>query len=153
MRILGALSLLVLLSACNSAPEGAGGTIVVVDGSGAPIKGAILIPEDEGPSGATPKYVQEEINARASDAKGVLPADLETCLWDDGCYHFRIHKAGYEDAAMVVSRELFPPELRIVLKPPSGSSNPSRGRTGAFLGIGSSGQGAAYRARTSIRSI
>jgi len=134
MRILGALCLVLLLSACNSTPDGgARGAIVVVDGSGAPIKGAVLIPEDEGPTAATPRYVQAEIDARTSDAKGVLPADLDMCLWDDGCYHFRIHKGGYEDAAMVVSRDLFPPVLRIVLKPPSTSSIP-RGRTGAVPG-------------------
>jgi hypothetical protein len=132
MRLLAAMLLVVLVSACNSEPEvSARGRVIVVDPSGAPIRGAILVPEPENPSVVPIKYDRDEIAARASDAQGVLPALLDMCLWDsDGCYHFRVQRSGYEDAAMVVSRDLFPPVLRIVLKPVSSSSKPAR-RPGA----------------------
>jgi hypothetical protein len=121
MRLLAALLILVFVSACNSETDGsARGRIVVVDTSGAPIKGAILIPEPENVSVSPTKYDREEIERRTSDAQGVLPGMLDMCLWDsDGCYHFHIQKRGYEDASMVVSKDLFPQVLRIVLKPPS----------------------------------
>lgn len=102
----------------------------MIDPSGAPIQGAILIPESENSSAAPSRYDRDEIMSRVSDAQGGLSAMLDLCLWaSDGCYHFRIHRAGYEDAAMVVSKDLFPPVLRIVLRPPSSSSNPPRRRS------------------------
>jgi hypothetical protein len=133
MRLLAALLLAVLVSACNSESDSsARGRVLVVDPSGAPIRGAVLLPETENASAAPSSYDQNEIQTRVSDAQGVLPAMLDLCLWEsDGCYHFRIHRAGYEDTSMVVSKDLFPPVLRVVLKPMSSSSGPLK-RPGAF---------------------
>jgi hypothetical protein len=121
MRVLAAVLLVALVSACNSEPEAPPhGRIIVVDPSGAPIQGAILIPEPENATATPTRFERDEIKKHASDAKGELPAVLDSCLWDgDGCYHFRVHRAGYVDSAMVVSKDLFPPVLRVVLMPPS----------------------------------
>jgi hypothetical protein len=90
---------------------------MVVDMHGAPIQGAVLVPEEEYTSNTSPGYSDKELEALASNAKGIISFHLDDCLWDsDGCYHFRIHRPGFEDVAMSVSKDLFPPVLRIELK-------------------------------------
>jgi hypothetical protein len=117
--------LAVLLSACNSkSGANANGRVMVVGTNGVPIQGAILVPEEENPPTATQRYSDAELRERASNAKGIISVELDDCLWDsDGCYHFRIRRNGFEDVAMTVSKELFPPVLRIELKVKSPTPN------------------------------
>ncbi len=126
--VAGALALLV--GACNSSSgANAGGRIVVVDGSGAPVAGALLIlmPEDENQSSTPLGHTTAELRELTSDSQGVIHAQLDDCLWDsDGCYHFRVRRYGYDDVTMSVSKDLFPPVLRVELKPrEQGASAPA----------------------------
>jgi hypothetical protein len=113
-----AAALLMLSPGCGSvsAPD-AGPRVLVVDNSGAPIAKAIIYPDYEY-SSSQRTYTKEVLEELASDAQGFVHADLDDFLWDkDGCYHFVIRKAGYEDATMSVSKELAPPVLKVVLTP------------------------------------
>jgi hypothetical protein len=41
---------------------------------------------------------------------------MDDCLWpSDDCYHFRVHRSGYEDSTISVSKDLFPPMLKVEL--------------------------------------
>jgi hypothetical protein len=119
IRLLVSMGLLVLASACASAPGAkAGGRILVVDGLGVPVQGAVVLPE-EGDLKPTRQinWTSEDIAARVSDSQGIVRADLEQYYWDsDGCYHFRVLRVGFEDFAMTVSKELFPPVLKVTLE-------------------------------------
>jgi hypothetical protein len=123
MRALFCAALVALVSACSSEPSASAGTrILVVDGSGAPIRGAflVLLPEVEDPSSRLPKYTSAELGELTSDQQGMIHAELDDCLWDsDRCYHFRIRRGGFEDVEMTVSRDLMPPVLRIEMKRPA----------------------------------
>jgi hypothetical protein len=120
MRALLALVLVALAPACSSTPGAAeGGRMAVVDSLGAPVQGAFLyaMPEDENPPARPEKYTSAERKARTSDAQGMLRAELDDFLWEsDHCYHFRVRRSGFEDVTMSVSRDLFPPVLRIEMK-------------------------------------
>jgi hypothetical protein len=117
MRSLFAFCVVLILSAC-SAPSVSkeAGQVLIVDRHGTPIQNGVLMPDDENPPAAPRVYDKWELKDRASDAQGFFHIDLEDCLWSsDGCYHFRIHRAGYDDFTMSVSKELFPPVLKIVM--------------------------------------
>ncbi len=113
------IALAALAPGCASgrekAPEPA--RIVAVTPSGAPIQGAILLPEVENERNAPPLLSPEDIRERTSDARGQFHVDLESYFWSsDGCFHFRVIGGGFETVTMAVSRDLFPPVLRIEMK-------------------------------------
>jgi hypothetical protein len=113
---LAAAALLVLAPGCGSvsAPD-TGSRVVVVDGAGTPIKGAVIYPDYEY-SSSQKTYTKDDLEELASDAQGLIHADLDAFLWDkDGCYHFVIRRAGYESATMSVSKDLLPPVLKVVM--------------------------------------
>ena len=122
MRVRGAAigALLALVSACSSATHDAGGgPIMVVDAHGAPLPGAFLtlLAESENPSARPQTYTSSELKAQTSDTQGMIRADLDDGLWEsDHNYHFRVHLRGYEDVTMSVSKDLFPPILRIEMR-------------------------------------
>jgi hypothetical protein len=91
--------------------------VMLVDVHGVPVQGGVLTPEEEYPP-ATPRiYQQDELLARSSDAAGLIHFSLEDCFWkSDECYHIRVHRAGFDDVTMAVSRDLFPPLLRVELR-------------------------------------
>jgi hypothetical protein len=132
IRAVAAACLLAMAAGCGSlsVPEPAG-RILVVDGSGAPLQGAVIFPDYEY-SSSQKTYTREDIDALSSDAQGVIHADLDDYLWDkDGCYHFVIRRAGYDAATMSVSKDLLPPVLKVVMVPkssPSPTPAPPAGR-------------------------
>ena len=119
-RLAAALALAALACACSSPTrDAAGGRIMVVDARGAPLPGAflVLIPEIDRPSPRPQAYTSGELRAQTADAQGMIRADLDDGLWEsDHNYHFRVHLAGYEDATMSVSTELFPPVLKVEMR-------------------------------------
>jgi hypothetical protein len=119
IRVPALIAWMVLASACASGPGAkTGGRILLVDGLGVPVQGAVVLPE-EGDLKPTRQinWPKDEIEARVSDSQGVVRADLEQYYWDsDGCYHFRVLRAGFEDFAMTVSKDLFPPVLKVTLE-------------------------------------
>jgi hypothetical protein len=130
MRTIILVAAISLLSACNSSPEMQEvPLVIVVDARGAPIKGALVMPEseDEGMTNAD-KLSSSEFDRRTSDARGLVRADLRAYYWpSDGCYHFAATKQGYEDAEVSVSKDLFPSPLRIKMDAAGNaeSANPS----------------------------
>jgi hypothetical protein len=119
LRALASVGLAMLACACTSpSTPVAAGRIVLVDGLGAPVQGAVVLPEEENQRGSSPKlWSHSDIEERTSDSQGIVHIGLESYLWDsDACYHFRILRTGFEDVTMSVSRELFPPQLRITLE-------------------------------------
>lgn len=129
MRPLLAVLLVALICACKTAPTADElGRVMVVDSRGAPLQNAVLLPDFEHPPSVPHAYDDAELRDRASDARGVFHIDMDECIWgSDDCYHFHIHLAGYEDSAMVVSKDLFPPMLRIVLQPRTADTVPLPG--------------------------
>jgi hypothetical protein len=119
IRVLGLIGWMVLASACASEPSAnPGGRIQLVDGLGVPVQGAVVSPE-EGDFKMTRQtnWSKDEIAARVSDSQGMVRADLEQYYWEsDGCYHFRVLRTGFEDFAMTVSKDLFPPVLKVNLE-------------------------------------
>lgn len=109
---------------------------MIVDGHGAPVQGATVLPDDSDNRGTSREILSDEdIQARISDAQGIVHADLDQYFWDlDGCYHFRVHRSGFEDLTMSVSKDLYPSLLRINLEakplgpPPSPVPQPTRGQ-------------------------
>ncbi len=91
---------------------------MLVDELGAPIPGAIVVPEEEDEGHPVPRFLATAESAgQTSDAQGMFHVGLDDFLWnDDGCYHFRVHKIGFGDVTMTVSKDLFPQVLRITLK-------------------------------------
>jgi hypothetical protein len=105
-----------LAPGCGSvaAPD-TGSRILVVDGAGTPIPGAVIYPDYEY-SSSQKTYTKDDLDALSSDAQGMIHVDLDDFLWDkDGCYHFVIRRAGYDSATMSVSKDLAPPVLRVVM--------------------------------------
>jgi hypothetical protein len=120
LRACAALALALLVSACGSLGGGGDlrGQIMVVDGQGAPIKGALVLPDPEFPPAQAPHYSDSEIKERSTDAQGMVSVYLDDFFWNaDSCYHIRVRRAGYEDEAMTVSRDLFPSVLKIDMRP------------------------------------
>jgi hypothetical protein len=126
--LLAPLILAALVSSCTS-PNSIQGRVMVVDGYGYPVQGAVLAALDENGNDTPHAFDEYEIRARSSDAHGIFHVDLEDCFWpSDGSYHFRIQKDGFDDVEMSVSRDLFPPMLRVDLKARApGAAPPTRG--------------------------
>jgi hypothetical protein len=126
-RAFAVLALALLLSACGvlsgSDPRG---QILVVDGSGRPLKGAVILPDPE-TAGGLPKYTDEELKDRSTNAQGMLLVYLDDFYWSgDGCYHIHVHRSGYEDETMTVSKDLIPAVLKIDMRPRVLEAAPSR---------------------------
>jgi hypothetical protein len=123
MLLVGAIA---LLAACNSSPETQEYPLVfVVDAGGAPIKGALVMPEseDEGMTDAG-NLTASELERRTSDAQGLVHADLKAYYWpSDACFHFAATKQGYEDAVISVSKDLFPSPLKIRMEAVGSTGN------------------------------
>jgi hypothetical protein len=117
LRLLVTTGLLLLLAACGtfSTPTGPG-IVVIVDRHGTPLQNGVLVPDYEGAQEIPHTYDKYELAQRASDAKGVFHVDLDDCYWNsDDCYHFKIYRTGFENCSMTVSKDLFPPVLKITL--------------------------------------
>jgi hypothetical protein len=116
MRAILLFGVIALLAACNSSPETQEYPLVfVVDARGAPIKGALVMPEseDEGVTNSG-NLTASELERRTSDAQGLVRADLKAYYWpSDACFHFATTKQGYEDSVISVSKDLFPSPLKI----------------------------------------
>ncbi|HEY5228686.1 MAG TPA: hypothetical protein VIJ19_09100 [Opitutaceae bacterium] len=127
MRLFLAVILLSLVAGCKSTPtEDQLGRVMVVDRHGNPLQNAVLTPDPENPPVVPRVFDDEEIKERASDAKGVFHVDMDDCIWgSDGCYHFRIHRAGFEDSTMTVSKDLFPPMLKVEMREKGWDTPPS----------------------------
>jgi hypothetical protein len=110
--------ILVLVSGCSSVlGEKEIGRVMLVDGRGAPVQGALVIPEYENPQSVPQDYSKKELEDRTSNAQGMVVVGLDEYYWDtDHCYHFRVRRYGFEDVAMAVSRDLFPAVLKIELE-------------------------------------
>jgi hypothetical protein len=101
------------------------GQILVVDALGAPLADAVVLPDAEYDS-APPPYKDSDLRERSTNAKGTVLVYLDDYYWaSDSCYHFRVHKTGYEDEAMAVSKDLFPAVLKIDMRPRVPATNPS----------------------------
>lgn len=119
VRALAAAALVSLAAACGSvsSPD-VNGHILVVDGLGTPIRGAVIYPDYEYSSSRERHYTRDDLEELSSNAQGMINTDMDDFRWDkDGCYHFRIRRAGYEEATMSVSTDLLPPVLKVVLVP------------------------------------
>jgi hypothetical protein len=117
LRFLVTTGLLVLLAACGSltAPTGPG-IVVIVDRHGTPLQNGVLVPDYEGAQEIPHTYDKYELAQRASDANGVFHVDLDDCYWNsDNCYHFKIFRTGYDNFSMTVSKDLFPPVLKVTM--------------------------------------
>ncbi|HZZ18027.1 MAG TPA: hypothetical protein VFE25_01595 [Opitutaceae bacterium] len=126
MRLLTALLLVCLVASCKSVPTADElGRVRVVNRHGDPIQYAVLTPDLENTPPAPHAYDDDEIKQRSSDANGVFHIDMDDCIWEsDQNYHFRIHRAGYDDFTMAVSKDLFPPMLKVELRE-KGSDEPT----------------------------
>jgi hypothetical protein len=101
------------------------GQVLVVDAVGAPLAGAVVLPDQEYDTAPRP-YNDSELEERSTNAKGTVVLYLDDYFWaSDSCYHFKVHKAGYEDETMAVSKDLFPAVLKIDLRPRVPATNPS----------------------------
>jgi hypothetical protein len=129
-RVLIPATLAMLVSACGSLSNSdAKGHIMVVDGAGLPIKGALVLPDDETLSGLPHHYTDSEMEGRSTNAQGAVLIYLDDYYWaSDGCFHFHVFKNGYEDEAMSVSKDLFPAVLKIDMRPrvPDAAPKPPR---------------------------
>jgi hypothetical protein len=115
LRILFTTGLVVLLCACSSVPKGPG-VVMIVDRHGTPLQNGVLVADEENAPVQPHDYDKYELAERASDAKGVFHVDLEECYWaSDNCYHFKIFRTGFENFSMTVSKDLFPPVLKITM--------------------------------------
>lgn len=115
MRVLASILLATLMAACETT-SGPARRVQVTDAAGNPIAGARFIPEYPEESTTHEFYSEKELETLVSNAQGFVPVDLEVCYWDtDASYHFSVHRAGYEAADLVVSRDLCPPVLKVQL--------------------------------------
>jgi len=120
----------IFLSACGSWGGEAKAHILVVDARGAPLQGALVLPEDESQSGSPHHYADSEVYGRATDEQGDLHVDLDDYYWpSDGCYHFLVMRRGYEDETMSVSKDLFPALLKVDMRPRVPDANPAPPRS------------------------
>jgi hypothetical protein len=126
MRLFLALLLVSLVASCKTAPTPDElGRVRVVNRHGEPIPNAVLTPDPESPPAVPHIYDTDELRERASDGNGVFHIDMDDCIWSsDQNYHFRIHRIGYEDSTITVSKDLFPPMLKVELRE-LGSDNPT----------------------------
>jgi hypothetical protein len=117
MRAVISMVILVLVSGCSSVfGEKEIGRVMLVDGRGTPVQGALVIPEYENPQNAPQDYSKKELEDRTSNAQGMVVVGLDEYYWDtDHCYHFRVRRYGFEDVTMSVSKDLFPAVLKIEL--------------------------------------
>jgi hypothetical protein len=124
--VLFLLGAALLLSACGSmSASDPRGQVLVVDAVGAPLADAVVLPDAEYDS-ASPRYTDSDLKERSTNAKGTVLVFLDDYYWaSDSCYHFRVHKAGYEDETMAVSKDLFPAVLKIDMRPRVPAANPS----------------------------
>lgn len=126
-----AAALLALASGCGSVSTAdLNGHILVVDPSGAPLRGAVIFPDYEY-SSSQRQYSKEDVEAFSTNAQGMVDMSLDDFLWDkDGCYHFRVQRAGYETSTMSVSRDLLPPLLKVTMSPVANpvAKAPAQGR-------------------------
>ena len=124
-------ALLALGAGCGSVSSAElNGHILVVDTSGAPLRGAVIFPDYEY-SSSQRQYSREDVEAFSTNAQGTIDINLDDFLWDtDGCYHFRVQRAGYETDTMSVSKDLLPPLLKVTMSPVSspGPKAPPSGR-------------------------
>jgi hypothetical protein len=131
-RLLAAVLAAVALSSCMSmSGTDSLARILVVDPSGAPLAGAVLYPDYEYSSSPQRDYSRADLESHSSGPQGVISIDLEPYLWDaDGCYHFRIRRAGYDDETVSISKDLFTGRLRVDMKPrtPDGKAPAAPGR-------------------------
>jgi hypothetical protein len=130
MRVLIAVLLFSLVAGCKTTlTDDQVGRVMAVDRHGTPLQNAVLTPDPENAPVVPYVYDSEEIKERASDAKGVFHIDMDDCIWgSDGCYHFRVHRAGFEDSTMVVSKDLFPPMLRVEMREKGWDAQPAGSR-------------------------
>jgi hypothetical protein len=124
-----ALGLMVVLApGCSSMhAEKPPGRILLVDGRGMPVQGGVVLPDDAEANAKTSRQLQNDAEDLGwiSDTQGLVHADLDQYLWDsDGCYHFRVRRGGYKDVEMSVSKDLFPPVLKIPLERATPDSAP-----------------------------
>jgi hypothetical protein len=117
LRIPLLAAFLIGLSACSVFATKPVNQILVVDENGAPVAGALLLPEDEEQHSVAVSEGREEDYAQTSGPDGMIAAKLDEFLRSDDCYHFRIHKAGYEDTTTSVSKDLIPALLKVELRP------------------------------------
>jgi hypothetical protein len=115
-----------LFSACGSVSNlDPRGQVLVVDAAGAPLADAVVLPDAEYDT-APPPYSASDLKERSTNEKGSVLVYLDDYYWaSDSCYHFRVHKAGYEDETMAVSKDLFPAVLKIDMRPKVPATNPS----------------------------
>jgi hypothetical protein len=114
------VALAMLASACGSlSGSDPRGQILVVDSLGTPLAGAVVLPDPEYQSTSTPNYSDSEIrDHHSTNAQGMILVFLDDFFWEsDGCYHIRVHKPGFEDETMTVSRDLYPAVLKIDMRP------------------------------------
>ena len=116
-RVIPLVLALVALAGCRSSIDSdLLGRILVVNTRGVPIPGATVVPYNESESRQT-ALTPEDLKAFTTDQHGMVTVLLEPYLWtEDGCYHFRVRRPGFEAATETVSRDLFPAQLRIELK-------------------------------------
>jgi hypothetical protein len=101
------------------------GEVLVVDAAGAPLADAVVLPDAEYDS-PLPPYTASELKDRSTNAKGTVLVYLDDYYWaSDSCYHFRVHRPGYEDETMAVSKDLFPSVMKIDMRPRVPAANPS----------------------------
>jgi hypothetical protein len=129
LRALLPVVLGLFVSACGSTSSNdVRGQILVVDARGVPIRNAVVLPDPEYPPAEPPRYSQSDLQERATNAQGLVLVFLDDFYWkSDGCYHFRVHQALYEDETMSVSRDLFPAVLKIDLRPKVPATLPTPG--------------------------
>ena len=119
MRPLLGAFLLFALAACDSFSTRPNGRVVVVDHSGTPVEGALVqpVPQDVADANQIASQAKFEAENWTTNAQGMIHADLEGFYWDsDSCYHFHVHRVGYEDFDIAISKELMPAVYRIELK-------------------------------------
>lgn len=118
--------LALLVSSCGAlSGSDPRGEVIVVGPDGAPLKGAVVIPDPEFDSNAPPKLTDSELEQHATNAQGVVLIYLDDFYWGgDACYHIRVHLAGYEDEAVTVSKDLLPAVLKIDMRPKAPATNP-----------------------------
>ena len=115
---LGGLALAAAGGCASNVATGTTGRVMVVDTRGQPIAGALVLPDEEDQSTATAATPPvDDVKSVTTDAAGSVVLPLGDYYWtEDSCYHFRVVRRGYDPVIMSVSRELWPPVLRIELK-------------------------------------
>jgi hypothetical protein len=115
---IAAVAAALLVSACSSLSSSEPqGQVLVVDASGTPLQGAVVLPDPEFPPAESPKMTDSELKEHSTNAQGMILVYLDDFFWkSDACYHFRVRRGGYEDETMAVSQDLFPAVLKIDMR-------------------------------------